>query len=109
ERDGETGDIVRRIYDDYRDVDGVKVPFLIRQVTETEDYPDNVVELRVQVVHLRPVREEMFAVPELAPTEPQADELLTMLDKARTEAEADRKSALAQVTHARMAYVSLHF
>lgn len=109
ERDGETGDIVRRIYDDYRDVDGVKVPFLIRQVTETEDYPDNVVELRVQVVHHRPVREEMFAVPELAPTEPQADELLTMLDKARTEAEADRKSALAQVTHARMAYVSLHF
>lgn len=109
ERDGETGDIVRRIYDDYRDVDGVKVPFLIRQVTETEDYPDNVVELRVQVVHHRPVREEMFAVPELAPTEPQADELLALLDKAKTGAEADPKSALAQVTHARMAYVSLHF
>jgi tetratricopeptide (TPR) repeat protein len=109
ERDGETGDAVRRVYDDYRDVDGVKVAWVIRQITQVEGNADNVVELRVQVVHHRPVREEMFEVPELTPTEPIADELLTVLDQAKQAATADPKDALAQVNYARIAYAAVHF
>jgi tetratricopeptide (TPR) repeat protein len=109
ERDGESGDVVRRVYEDYRDVDGVKVPWLIKQITQVEGYPDHIVELRVQVVHHRPVREEMFAVPELGPTEPQPDQLLTVLAQAKVDADKPGADVLAHVTHARLAYAAIHF
>jgi tetratricopeptide (TPR) repeat protein len=109
ERDGETGDTVRRVYEDYREVDGVKVPWLIKQITEVEGYADHVVELVIQVVHHRPVREEMFAVPELGPTEPEPDQLLTLLEQAKTDAEKPGADLLAHVTHARLAYAAIHF
>jgi tetratricopeptide (TPR) repeat protein len=109
ERDTETGDVVRRIYEDYREVDGVEIPWIIRQVTEVEGYPDHVVVLRVQVVHHRPVKQELFAVPELGPTEPEPDQLLAALDQAKAEAEAAPKDKLAQVTHARLAFAAVHF
>jgi predicted aspartyl protease len=109
ERDGETGDAVRRVYEDYREVDGVKVPWLIKQITEVEGYADHVVELRVQVVHHRKVRDEMFAVPELGPTEPEPDQLLTMLEQAKTDADEPGANVLAHVTHARLAYAAIHF
>lgn len=109
ERDGETGDAVRRVYEDYREVDGVKVPWLIKQITEVEGYADHVVELRIQVVHHREVREEMFAVPELGPTEPEPDQLLTMLEQAKTDADKPEAGVLAFVTHARLAYAAIHF
>ena len=109
ERDTARGDLVRRIYSDYRDVDGVQVPWLIRQITEVEGYADQVVELRVQVVHHRDVREELFAVPELAPVEPVPDELLTVLDQAKIAAAESPKDVIAQVTHARIAFAAVHF
>ncbi|PRQ09601.1 aspartyl protease family protein [Enhygromyxa salina] len=108
ERDTETSDVVRRVYGDYREVDGVQVPWLIQQITEVEGYPDHVVELRLQVVHHRPVREELFAVPELAPSEPEPDQLLAALDKAKLDAEDDKDNALAQVVHARLAFAAVH-
>jgi tetratricopeptide (TPR) repeat protein len=109
ERDTETGDLVRRVHTDYRDIDGVKVPWLVQQITEIKGHPDHVVELRMQVVHHRPVREELFAVPELAPTEPQPDQLLANLEQARVQAEAAPDDAFAQVTHARWAFMTVHF
>jgi tetratricopeptide (TPR) repeat protein len=109
ERDGESGDSVRRVYEDYRDVDGVKVPWLIKQITQTVGFPDHVVELRIQVVHHRAVREEMFAVPELAPTEPAPDQLLAALEQAKTDAGQPGADLLAHVTHARLAYAAIHF
>jgi hypothetical protein len=109
ERDGESGDTVRRVYEDYREVDGVKVPWLIKQITQVEGYADHVVELRIQVVHHRPVREEMFAVPELGPAEPQPDQLLTVLEQAKTDAGKPGADVLAHVTHARLAYAAIHF
>ena len=109
ERDTETGDVVRRVHTDYREVDGVQVPFLIQQITEIEGRPDHVVELRMQVVHHRAVKEELFAVPELGPIEPIADELLANLEQARTEAEANPDDPIALVTLARWAYITVHF
>lgn len=109
ERDTETGDVVRRVYGDYREVDGVQVAWLIEQITEVEGYPDHVVELRMQVVHHRPVRDDMFGVPDLAPSEPEPDQLLAALDKAKLDAEGDKDNALAQVTHARLAFAAVHF
>jgi tetratricopeptide (TPR) repeat protein len=109
ERDTETGDLVRRVHAEYREVDGVQVPWLIQQITEVDGRPEQVVELRMQVVHHRPVREELFAVPELGPTEPAADELLANLDKARAEAEANPDDPLALVTLARWAFITVHF
>ncbi len=109
ERDGESGDTVHRVYEDYREVDGVKVPWLIKQITKIEGEPDNLVELHVQVVHHRPVREELFAVPDLGPTEPEPDQLLAKLDETRVEAGKPGADVLAHVMHARLAYAAIHF
>jgi hypothetical protein len=109
ELDTETGDSVRRVHTDYREVDGVLVPWLIRQITEIDGRPDQVIELRMQVIHHRPVREELFAIPELGPAEAEPDQLLATLDKARDAAEANPRDAFAQVTHARWAFVSVRF
>lgn len=109
ERDTESGDLVRRVYTDYREVDGVSVPWVIQQITEIEGYPDQVIELRMQVVHHREVRDELFAVPDPGPVEPVPDQWLSMLEQARGEAEASPDSAAAQVTHARVAFATAHF
>ena len=109
ERDLETGDVVRRVYSDYREVDGVLVAWFIEQITEVGDQAPQIVELRMQVVHHRPVREEMFAVPELGPVEPLADPLLGALEVARAQAEAEPKDLEIQVRFARAAFQAAHF
>lgn len=109
ERDTETGDSVRRIHSDYREVDGVQVPFVVQQITEIEGQPDQIIELRLQVVHHRPIRDELFAVPELGSPEPEPDQLLAMLAKVRADAQANPSDVIAQVTWARWAFVAIHF
>lgn len=109
ERDLVTGDLVRRVYTNYRDVDGVQVPWLIEQITEVEGYPPQVVELRVQAVRHREIRDELFAIPELGPTEPEPDELLVLLDEAKIAAEDAQDDTLAQIKYARLAYAAVHF
>lgn len=109
ERDTETGDLVRRIYSDYRDVDGAQVAWQIDQITEVEGLPAQVVELHLQVVHHRDVREDMFAVPELGPTEPAQDVLLANLRAAKSDAEAAPKELEPQVRWARAAFQAAHF
>ena len=109
ERDTENSDVVRRVYTDYREVDGVLAPHLIQQITTIEGLPEQVVELHVQVVHHREVRDEQFAIPELGPVEPEPDQLLATLDQAKAEAEAAPDDAAAQVLHARWAYTAAHW
>jgi tetratricopeptide (TPR) repeat protein len=108
ERDTETGDAVRRVYSEYREVDGVQVPWLIEQITEIEGYPDHVVELRMQVVHHRPVKDELFAIPQLAPAKPEPDLLLATLDEARTVAAAEPDDPQSHVQVARWAFAAVH-
>ena len=109
ERDTENGDVIRRVHSDYRDVDGVQVPWLITQITSVEGRADQIVELRMQVVHHREVRDELFAVPEVSKPEPEPDQLLAALEQARVEAEANPKEIEAQVMHARLAFAAAHF
>lgn len=109
ERDTETGDQVRRIYTDYREVDGAQVPWLITQVTMADGLVVQQIELHVQAVNHRPVEADKFAVPTLAPTEPVEDELLTMLAQARSDAQAEPKLLSAQVYLARLAFAAAHF
>lgn len=109
ERDTETGDMVRRIYGDYREVDGVQVPWMIQQITMADGLAVQTIELHVQSVHHRPIEAEKFAVPTLPPVEPEADELLTMLEQARANAVAEPKLLTAQVQLARVAFAAAHF
>jgi tetratricopeptide (TPR) repeat protein len=109
ERDTDSGDLVRSVYEDYRESDGVQVPWRVRQLTEIAGYPDGIIDLRVQVVHHRPVREELSAVPDLEPPARAPDQLLATLAAARAEAEADADDTSAQVTHARWAFMAGHF
>ncbi|MCA9685149.1 MAG: clan AA aspartic protease [Myxococcales bacterium] len=109
ERDAETGDLVRRIHSDYREVDGVMVPFAMKQVTVIEGLPEQVVELHMQVVHHRAIRDETFAVPELGTAEPEPDVLLANLEQARTDAKVDPKDPAAQLRVARAAFQTAHF
>jgi len=109
ERDTETGDLVRRVHTDYREVDGVQVPWLVKQITQSEGYPDHVVELHVQVIHHRPIRDVLFAIPELEPAKSEPDMLLATLAKAKADAEDDPKDVAAHVNHARWAFAAVHF
>ncbi len=109
ERDTETGDMVRRVYADYRAVDGAQVPWLIEQITMADGLAVQTIELHVQAVNHRPIEAEKFAVPTLPPAKPEVDELLTMLEQARVTAAADPKVATAQVQLARIAFAAAHF
>ena len=109
ERDTETGDMVRRIYTDYREVDGVQVPWMIEQVTMADGLAVQTIELHVQAVNHRPVAAEKFAVPTLAPVAPEVDELLTMLEQARLAAQDDPKLVSGHVQLARIAFAAAHF
>ncbi|NVB38494.1 clan AA aspartic protease [Pseudenhygromyxa sp. WMMC2535] len=109
ERDTETGDLVRRVQGDYREVDGVLVPFLIQQITSIDELPDQVVELRMQVVHHREIEDQLFVIPELEAVEPAADQLLANLETATADVAADPKDAQAHVRLARAAFQAAHF
>ncbi|MFV8751030.1 aspartyl protease family protein [Nannocystaceae bacterium ST9] len=109
ERDTETGDMVRRIYGDYTEVDGVQVPWLIQQITMADGLAVQTIELHVQAVNHRPIEAEKFAVPTLPPVEPETDELLTMLEQARAAAAAEPKLLDAHVKLARIAFAAAHF
>jgi tetratricopeptide (TPR) repeat protein len=109
ERDTETGDTVRRIYGDYREVDGVQVPWTIRQITMADGLEVQTIELHVQSVNHRAIADEKFAVPTLPPAEPEVDELLTLLEQARANVIAEPKLTTAHVQLARIAFAAAHF
>jgi tetratricopeptide (TPR) repeat protein len=96
------------IYDEYREVDGVKVPHEIRQIEEGPGGQSQI-DIHVQGAHHRELREGLFAIPQLAPPKPAADEYLTMLAEAQAAAAANPKELIAQMDHARISFAVAHF
>src|SRR5690606_9060643 len=95
-------------YEDYRPVDGVLVPHLVR-VSNQFGERKQVLDFITQRVHHEPVDEAKFAVPELPDPEPVPDPLLDELDKAAAAAKAEPKDAASQMEWARLAFVAGHF
>jgi hypothetical protein len=108
EKDTETADMVRRRYSEYRAVDGVKVAHALHQTATGEGLTQDVA-LRFDEVHHRPVNEARFVMPKLPVTEPVPDELLALLDNARTAAKAAPKDLQAVIQHARIAFAAAAF
>lgn len=105
------GDQLQRqtiVYDDYRDVDGVKVPYLIRVINEIGDQ-QQIVEFLSQRVDHQPVDGAMFAMPELPEPEPKPDERLANLRAAQDTADKNPDDASAQMALTRTAWIAAHF
>lgn len=96
------------LYDDYRDVDGLKIPHKIRLINEVDKRAQEVVFTTQRVDH-QPVPEETFLVPKLPAPKKVADPLLEGLDAARTAAAAAPKDASAQLALTRAAWAAAHF
>lgn len=108
--DGEGDDLQRQtiIYDDYRDIDGIQVPHLIRVINQVGDQ-QQIVEFITQRVDHTPIEAKQFAMPELPAPDPVPDQRLGQLRAAETAAEAEPGDAAAQVALARAAWAAAHF
>jgi tetratricopeptide (TPR) repeat protein len=96
------------IYEDYQEVDGVKVPHTIRQITELGETRQEIV-ISVQRVHHGDIRDDMFAVPELEPAKPMPDELALAFEEAKQLAETNAKDPSAVFRYASAAWALGHF
>jgi hypothetical protein len=96
------------VYDDYREVDGVRVPYSIR-VTNRLGERSQVIEFAVQKVSHEAVDSAKFAIPKLPKPDPKPDALLAQLEAARDEAKNSPRDASAQIDHARLAFTAAHF
>lgn len=105
------GDQLQRqtiVYDDYREIDGIKVPHLIRVINEIGDQ-EQIVEFLSQRVDHQPVDASLFVMPELPDPEPLPDERLGNLRAAQTAAQASPDDASAQIDLTRAAWVAARF
>jgi hypothetical protein len=108
--EGEGEELQRQtiVYEDYRDVGGIKVPFLIRVTNQLGDQ-QQIVEFATQRVDHAPIDPAQFAMPELPAPEPVPDELLATLRGAEVAAKAEPDDPAAQVALARAAWAAGHF
>ncbi len=108
--EGEGDDVQRQtiIYDDYRDIGGVKVPHLIRVINEIGTQ-QQVVEFVTQQVDHQPVEAGLFAMPTLPAPDPAPDALLSTLRGAELAAKDAPDDASAQIALARAAWAAAHF
>lgn len=95
-------------YEDYRDVDGVLVPHVIKVRNELGERAQEI-EFIVQRVTHDPIDPTKFAIPELAKPKAVPDPALAELAGARAAAAADPKDIAAQMELARRAFVAAHF
>ncbi|MCA9708388.1 MAG: retropepsin-like domain-containing protein [Myxococcales bacterium] len=105
------GDQLQRqtiVYEDYRDIDGIKVPHLIRVINEIGEQ-EQIVEFLSQRVDHRPVEPGLFAMPELPAPEPVPDQRVANVRAAQAAADADPKDASAQIELVRAAWAAGHF
>ncbi len=105
------GDEVQRqtiVYDDYREIDGIQVPHLIRVINELGEQ-EQIVEFITTRVDHRKVDAKQFGLPELPPPEPVADRRLSELRGAQAAATAEPEDAGNQVALARAAWSAAHF
>ena len=96
------------IYDGYREVDGALVAHDIRQL-EIHGESQKEIDILVQSVHHKDLREGLFDIPELPPLEPEADPYLGALADAKAAADASPKELSAQMDWARVAFAVAHF
>jgi hypothetical protein len=96
------------VYEDYRDIDGIKVPHLIRVTNQAGDQKQ-IVEFVTQRVDHQKVEPSLFALPQLPAPEPVPDERIGELRAAEAAAKADPGDAATQVALARAAWVAAHF
>lgn len=108
EGDGEEKQSQTIVYSDYRDVDGVKIPYEIVVINQVNDRRQ-IVEFHTQRVTHGKIDEEKFAQPELPAPEPLADQRLTALATAAAKAKSSPKESTAQLEWARAAFAAAHF
>lgn len=108
--EGEGDELQRQtiLYEDYRDVGGIQVPYLIRVENQVGDQQQTVEFITEKVDHL-PVQPSQFALPELPAPEPVVDPLLGKLRAAELAAQAEPDDAAAQLELARMAWAAARF
>jgi Aspartyl protease len=108
--EGEGDELQRQVilYDDYREIDGIQVPHLVRVTNQLGDQQQIVEFLTQRVDHVAIVATQ-FAMPELPAPAPVADELLAALRGAETAAKAEPGDAAAQIALARAAWAAAHF
>ncbi len=109
--EGQAGDQAMRqwmIYSDYRDVDGVKIPFQIRMINELGDRKQEIVFATVSVDH-KPIDAQLYQVPAPSQAKPVPDTLLAALADARAAAGQAPKDAATQIAYARLAWAAAHF
>lgn len=108
--EGEGDQLQRQVilYDDYRDIDGIKVPHLIRVTNQVGDQ-SQIVEFVTQRVDHGKVDASQFAMPELPAPDPVPDKLLSDLRGAEIAAKAEPEDAATQVALARAAWAAAHF
>jgi hypothetical protein len=96
------------IYEDYREVDGVQVPHMIRVVNRFEGRVQRI-DFVVQRVSHDPIDPTKFAIPELPAPTAQPDALLAQLASMRSTAEGAPKDVSAWMDYARISFVAAHF
>ncbi len=96
------------IYDDYRVVDGVKIPHKIRLVNQVGDRSQEVIFTTQRVDHAA-LDASQFGAPRVPPPKRGEDPILAELGKRSEAAAAAPKDAQAQVAHARAAWAAGHF
>jgi hypothetical protein len=108
--EGEGDDLQRQtiVYDDYRDIDGIKVPHVIRVINQLGDM-EQVVEFVTQRVDHQKVDASLFALPELPAPDPVPDQRLGELRAAEAAAKAEPDDPATQVALARAAWAAAHF
>jgi Aspartyl protease len=108
--EGEGDELARQTitYDDYRDVGGIQVPYLIRVTNQLGDQ-EQVVEFITQRVDHGKIDPAQFAMPELPDPEPAPDERLAKLRGAEVAAKAEPGDAALQIALARTAWAAGHF
>lgn len=108
--EGEADQLTRQtiVYSDYRDVDGVLVPFEVRVVNAIGER-EQIVEFHTQRVEHSPISADKFARPELASPDPVPDQRLAAFRAAADAAAKEPKDVSAQMEWARAAFGVAHF
>ena len=96
------------LYDDYREVDGVKIPHKIQLVNQIGDREQQVIFTTQRVDHAE-FDTTVFKVPVVPPPKRAEDPLLAELVKVRDAAKAAPKDRDAQLAHTRIAWSAGHF
>lgn len=105
------GDEVQRqtiVYEDYRDIDGVAVPHMVRVINEV-GAQEQIVEFVTQRVDHKPVDAKLFDLPTMPAPDPVPDQRIAALAQAKKAASEAKKDASAQVALTRAAWMAGDF